>query len=319
MTPVRAPDRYFPRGTDRRRVRPESRRPCRRGDRHRRLRPRPALGVLLAARRPARCHRRRRGRPPRPADLPRPAPVDGPADPGAHRPRGVHLRDRPRRGARLGGRRRRSGAGSATASSAASTGWAARSWASAQGILVIWLAGGILAAGAIPPAAAMAQTSIVVRALADALPPPTEFAGGLGQLLDASGLPQVFAGLRAIPGAAGRDAEQPGRQGTHRGGRGEHGQGAQRCVRLRAERDGLLDRHGLLRDQRPRRRRGHEGDDRPGRRQAGEGDRRAVRSGPRRRRPVGRRPADRAAHVRRRTIPAPGSRARRSATRSARP
>ena len=69
----------------------------------------------------------------------------------------------------------------------------------AQGILVIWLAGSILATGAIPPAAAMAQTSIVVRALADALPPPTEFAGGLGKLLDASGLPQVFAGFEPFP------------------------------------------------------------------------------------------------------------------------
>ncbi len=70
---------------------------------------------------------------------------------------------------------------------------------SAQGILIIWLAGSILAAGAIPPAAAMAQTSIVVRALADALPPPTEFAGSLGKLLDASGLPQVFAGFEPFP------------------------------------------------------------------------------------------------------------------------
>ena len=71
----------------------------------------------------------------------------------------------------------------------------------AQGLLVIWLAGGILAAGPIPPAAAMAQTSIVVRALSDALPPPTEFTGGLGRLLDASGLPQVFAGLEPFPAA----------------------------------------------------------------------------------------------------------------------
>lgn len=69
----------------------------------------------------------------------------------------------------------------------------------AQGLLVVWLAGGILAAGPIPPAAAMAQTSIVVRALSDALPPPTEFAGGLGRFLDASGLPQVFAGLEPFP------------------------------------------------------------------------------------------------------------------------
>lgn len=71
----------------------------------------------------------------------------------------------------------------------------------AQGILVTWLAGSILAAGAIPPAAAMAQTSIIVRALADALPPPTQFTASLGRLLDASGLPQVFAGLEPFPAA----------------------------------------------------------------------------------------------------------------------
>ena len=71
----------------------------------------------------------------------------------------------------------------------------------AQGLLVIWLAGGILAAGPIPPVAAMAQTSIVVRGLTDALPPPTELVGGLGRLLDASGLPEVFAGLEPFPAA----------------------------------------------------------------------------------------------------------------------
>ena len=71
----------------------------------------------------------------------------------------------------------------------------------AQGLLIIWLAGGILAAGALPPAAALAQQSIVVRAMGDTFPPPTQFAGGLYRLLDASGLPQVFAGLEPFPAA----------------------------------------------------------------------------------------------------------------------
>ena len=112
----------------------------------------------------------------------------------------------------------------------------------AQGILVIWLAGGILATGAIPPAAAMAQTSIVVRALADALPPPTEFAGGLGKLLDFVRPAPGLRRLRAVPGSARRDAEQLRREGPHGRGRRQHGQGRDRRVRLRAERDGLLDR-----------------------------------------------------------------------------
>lgn len=69
----------------------------------------------------------------------------------------------------------------------------------AQGLLIVWLAGGILAAGPIVQAASLAQTSIVVRALSDLLPPPTAFTASLGRLLDASGLPEVFAGLEPSP------------------------------------------------------------------------------------------------------------------------
>jgi S1-C subfamily serine protease len=69
----------------------------------------------------------------------------------------------------------------------------------AQAILVVWLAGGLLAAGPIPRLAAQAQTSTTLRALDDYLPPPTEIAVGLGRLLDASGLPDVFVGLEPLP------------------------------------------------------------------------------------------------------------------------
>ncbi|MBF6606685.1 MAG: MarP family serine protease [Chloroflexi bacterium] len=68
-----------------------------------------------------------------------------------------------------------------------------------QGLLVIWLAGGILAAGPIPRAAGWAQTSTAVRTLSAVLPPPTEIAADLGRLLDASGFPQVFVGLEPFP------------------------------------------------------------------------------------------------------------------------
>jgi S1-C subfamily serine protease len=64
-----------------------------------------------------------------------------------------------------------------------------------QAVLVVWLAGGLLAAGALPRLASQAQTSTTVRALSAVLPPPTEIALELGRLLDATGLPDVFVGL----------------------------------------------------------------------------------------------------------------------------
>jgi S1-C subfamily serine protease len=69
----------------------------------------------------------------------------------------------------------------------------------AQGLLIVWLAGGLLAAGPVPRASAWAQTSVVVRGLNTVLPPPTALVAGLGRILDASGLPQVFIGLEPFP------------------------------------------------------------------------------------------------------------------------
>ncbi len=69
----------------------------------------------------------------------------------------------------------------------------------AQAILIVWLAGGLLAAGPVPRLANQAQNSAAVRALATVLPPPTEIAVELGRLLKASGLPDVFIGLEPIP------------------------------------------------------------------------------------------------------------------------
>ncbi len=68
-----------------------------------------------------------------------------------------------------------------------------------QGLLVIWLAGGVLAAGPLPSLAAQAQRSFTVRSLNAVLPPPTEIAGELGHWLDASGLPEVFVGFEPFP------------------------------------------------------------------------------------------------------------------------
>lgn len=68
-----------------------------------------------------------------------------------------------------------------------------------QSLLIVWLAGGLLAAGPSPTLAAQAQTSFLVRALDEVLPAPTELAGALARLLDASGLPDLFVGLEPLP------------------------------------------------------------------------------------------------------------------------
>jgi S1-C subfamily serine protease len=69
-----------------------------------------------------------------------------------------------------------------------------------QGVFLVWLVGGLLAAGPIPRAASIAQTSTVVRALHDVAPPPTAFADELTAVLDATGLPDLFVGLDPLPG-----------------------------------------------------------------------------------------------------------------------
>ena len=71
----------------------------------------------------------------------------------------------------------------------------------AQGILVIWLVGGALAAGPIPRLAAQAQHSWFIRSIDGVLPPPTSFVDELGRWLDATGLPDVFVGLEPFPAA----------------------------------------------------------------------------------------------------------------------
>jgi S1-C subfamily serine protease len=68
-----------------------------------------------------------------------------------------------------------------------------------QGLLVIWLLGGLLAAGPLPNLSAQAQRSVAVRTLSGFLPSPTAIAGELGRWLDASGLPEVFVGLEPVP------------------------------------------------------------------------------------------------------------------------
>lgn len=68
-----------------------------------------------------------------------------------------------------------------------------------QALLVIWLAGGLLAIGPVPRLTEAAQTSIAVRTLNAILPQPAELAEDLVALLDASGLPDVFIGFEPLP------------------------------------------------------------------------------------------------------------------------
>jgi S1-C subfamily serine protease len=69
----------------------------------------------------------------------------------------------------------------------------------AQAMLVVWLAGGLLAIGPIPRLTEAAQTSTTVRTLNAVLPAPDAIAAELGSLLDSSGLPDVFVGFEPLP------------------------------------------------------------------------------------------------------------------------
>lgn len=79
----------------------------------------------------------------------------------------------------------------------------------AQAILVVWLTGGLLAAGPSATLAAQAQRSFFVRALDGYLPAPTEMAAGLSRLLGDTGLPELFVGLEPIPAPPVKLPEDP--------------------------------------------------------------------------------------------------------------
>ena len=72
----------------------------------------------------------------------------------------------------------------------------------AQAVLILWLAGGVIAAGPFANLAQLAQRSVALRIVDAVLPPPTEIVLELGNLLDDSGLPNVFIGLEQLPAPA---------------------------------------------------------------------------------------------------------------------
>ncbi|HEX8939565.1 MAG TPA: MarP family serine protease [Candidatus Limnocylindrales bacterium] len=69
----------------------------------------------------------------------------------------------------------------------------------AQGVLIVWLVGGLIAVSALPTLTRQAQRSVTLRTLDAVLPPPTSLTGDLRRLLDASGLPDLFVGLEPLP------------------------------------------------------------------------------------------------------------------------
>ena len=69
-----------------------------------------------------------------------------------------------------------------------------------QALLIVWLAGSLLAEGPVPRLAETAGGSTAVRTMTAILPPPTEIAVGLGGWLDDRGLPDVFVGFEPLPG-----------------------------------------------------------------------------------------------------------------------
>jgi S1-C subfamily serine protease len=71
-----------------------------------------------------------------------------------------------------------------------------------QAVLVLWLAGGVIASGPFPTLSGFAQKSTALRIVDTFLPPPTEIVLGLGNLLDDSGLGNVFIGLEQLPAPA---------------------------------------------------------------------------------------------------------------------
>jgi S1-C subfamily serine protease len=69
----------------------------------------------------------------------------------------------------------------------------------AQALLIIWLAGGLLAAGPFPTVGRTATQSFSLQVVGRFLPPPTDVVGEIAGVLDSSGLPAVFVGLEPPP------------------------------------------------------------------------------------------------------------------------
>jgi S1-C subfamily serine protease len=68
-------------------------------------------------------------------------------------------------------------------------------------VFLVWVVGGMFAAGLVPGLGPTARGSAAVRIVSERLPAPTAVAGRLLSLLDTTDLPQLFAGLEPPPAA----------------------------------------------------------------------------------------------------------------------
>ena len=130
----------------------------------------------------------------------------------------------------------------------------------AQAILIVWLVGGLLAAGPFPTLGRAATQSAVVRGVDQFLPPPTEVVGRIAGALDASGLPDVFVGLDPIPLPAVDTPSDPQAARIAKAATGSTARVATRACDTQVNGTAVRRRPRLSRHQRPRRRRR---DDRP--------------------------------------------------------
>lgn len=68
-----------------------------------------------------------------------------------------------------------------------------------RGIFLVWLLGGLLAVAPMPALATEARQSLALRALDTYLPSPIALAAEFGRVIQAAGLPDVFAGVPPLP------------------------------------------------------------------------------------------------------------------------
>ena len=114
----------------------------------------------------------------------------------------------------------------------------------AQALLVVWLAGSLLAEGPVPRLAETAGTSTAVRTMATDPAATDRGRGRARRLARRHGPARRVRRLRAAAGARGRAAERPDGAGDRRGRRSQHVQGLGRDLRR------LVGRHGLRRSRR---------------------------------------------------------------------
>lgn len=69
----------------------------------------------------------------------------------------------------------------------------------ARGVFLVWLVGGLLAVAPMPALASEVRQSLFLRALESRLPSPLILANELGRIVQAAGLPEVFAELPPAP------------------------------------------------------------------------------------------------------------------------